>query len=725
MGTKPDTAMSAPRLEPRAFLTDFGLAKSVATGSKLTRTGQALGTPAYMSPEQARGEVSSLTTATDVWSLGSVLFELLAGRPAFEGETSAAIVGRILLAEPTRLRRVRPDAPRGLDRVVRVALAKRARDRYRDAGALRDDLARVLRGESPRARPAGTWRRVAVPVAIASGVVLALAAFRGPRVAAPAELPSSGDSEAEKLVVASRALRHSDPRGAAGLLGQALALDPSRPGLRLERGLLLWAVGEGPAAREEWGRIAAGVPEAAAARLYLGLEALFHAGGADPRLAEAEDHLRRTAAGDGPEALLARAALAALDSEWGSARALLRDARGWVADALRGYVEGVDPAGDPQAAARADTAALEQGIPFAWIYCNRSAARTLLGDPRGGLEDAERSLALSAGIVEAYANRGEARSRLGDRAGAVEDFGKVLDHRPRSWEAWTRRGTLRYELRDLRGALEDFSAALRLRPDDPERLNDRAGVLHDLGEYDRALADCEAALRLRPEYPDALANRGAVRLGLSDPRGAVADFAAALRLRPDIPEILVNRGIARHAMSDLRGAAEDFDSALRLRPEYDQAHAARGIVRRDLGDPSGSVEDLTAALAVRADDPEFLGARGLARRDLGDLPGALSDLDRAVARDERNPTYRSNRALTLAQLGRHDEALAEAARALAADPQGPYYAHAARGLVFLRQAELAKALAEFERFEALAAPGDMLRKEVAAWRREAAGGPQK
>ncbi len=168
---KPQTTL------PRPFLTDFGLAKPVATGSKLTRTGEALGTPAYMSPEQARGEVSSLTPATDVWSLGCVLYEMLAGRAAFEGETAAAVVGQVLLREPPGLRALRPETPRAVERVVRVCLGKRAGDRYGDAAALREDLERVFRGERPCARLPRSWSTLAaaaaLPAALAAGAAVA------------------------------------------------------------------------------------------------------------------------------------------------------------------------------------------------------------------------------------------------------------------------------------------------------------------------------------------------------------------------------------------------------------------------------------------------------------------------------------------------------------------------------------------------------------------------
>ncbi|MCI0341813.1 MAG: serine/threonine protein kinase [Planctomycetales bacterium] len=133
-----------PGTTDRVFLADFGLAKSVSTGSRFTRTGQALGTPAYMSPEQARGDSATLGPDSDVWALGAVLYEALAGRAPFEGVTEAEIVGKVILSEPAPIGRLRPDVPRALEPVIRACLAKDPRRRPGSGSALATDLDRLL-----------------------------------------------------------------------------------------------------------------------------------------------------------------------------------------------------------------------------------------------------------------------------------------------------------------------------------------------------------------------------------------------------------------------------------------------------------------------------------------------------------------------------------------------------------------------------------------------------
>ena len=105
-------------MAPGVYVTDFGLAKDIATGSRLTRSGETLGTPAYMSPEQARGEQSELSPASDVWALGCVLFELLEARPPFAGGTVAAIVAAVIQSDPLPVHGV----PRNVERLIEICL---------------------------------------------------------------------------------------------------------------------------------------------------------------------------------------------------------------------------------------------------------------------------------------------------------------------------------------------------------------------------------------------------------------------------------------------------------------------------------------------------------------------------------------------------------------------------------------------------------------------------
>ncbi|MCI0535895.1 MAG: WD40 repeat domain-containing serine/threonine protein kinase, partial [Verrucomicrobiales bacterium] len=155
---KPNNVLLGPDDTP--YLTDFGLAKLVEADSGMTRTSAVLGTPSYMSPEQARGEARTLTTAADIYGLGAVLYELLSGQPPFAGGTSVETIRLVLEQEPRPPTRLNPALDHDLETICLKCLEKETSARYASAEALADDLQRWLRHEPIIARPATTTEKL-------------------------------------------------------------------------------------------------------------------------------------------------------------------------------------------------------------------------------------------------------------------------------------------------------------------------------------------------------------------------------------------------------------------------------------------------------------------------------------------------------------------------------------------------------------------------------------
>ena len=142
------------------LVADFGLAKRLAAGDRsFTETGQVLGTPKYMAPEQAAGR-KDLTVAADVYSLGVILYERLTGQTPFTGDNALTLLRQARESEPPRPSTIRPGLDRDLETVVLKCLEKEPGRRYPSAEALADDLANWLRGEPIQARPGGPGRAI-------------------------------------------------------------------------------------------------------------------------------------------------------------------------------------------------------------------------------------------------------------------------------------------------------------------------------------------------------------------------------------------------------------------------------------------------------------------------------------------------------------------------------------------------------------------------------------
>ena len=177
---KPQNIMIDEHDQPRVL--DFGLARQIGGESSLTQSGAVLGSPSYMPPEQAQGRNDRVGVASDVYSIGAILYHLLTSRAPFSGATPAETMRQVIEDEPVAPTEIRPGVPRDLETICLKCLEKNPVQRYASARDLAEDLGRFLNHEPIIARPAGAARRALnwarmhplAAAAYAAGLVLVL-----------------------------------------------------------------------------------------------------------------------------------------------------------------------------------------------------------------------------------------------------------------------------------------------------------------------------------------------------------------------------------------------------------------------------------------------------------------------------------------------------------------------------------------------------------------------
>ena len=244
---KPGNILLDQKGEPH--LTDFGLARLVESESTVTRTREVLGTPSYMAPEQAVGNNAKLTSATDVYGLGAVLYQLLTGHPPFAGGTSYETIRLLLNTEPREPRALNPKIDRDLSTICMKCLEKEPQCRYPSAFDLAEDLEHWLKHEPIHAKRTGfftharKWVRRNPSTTVLVSLLVALAVFpaayftilRSPSEKAAIEKPTTADLTAYNLYQRAQLLfddtsgpikRREKLPQAARVLDEAVARDP-------------------------------------------------------------------------------------------------------------------------------------------------------------------------------------------------------------------------------------------------------------------------------------------------------------------------------------------------------------------------------------------------------------------------------------------------------------------------------------------------------------------
>jgi hypothetical protein len=285
--------------DDRCVLTDFGLAKTTDQREHLTRTGDVLGTPAYMAPEQADGMTAD--ERADVYGLGATLYQMLTGKPPFHGKSVLALLNAVLSTPPSPPSALAPHVPRDIEAICLACLEKDPADRYRSATELEADLLRVREGEPAHARksklPKRVWRAVRSRRGLLAGALLVFVAtaIGAWRYESPPNAPKRTALEDRGPSKIERYLNEGDLEAAAAACKQVLKRRPT-PVLARRLTEILAALGRWPDAKETLTRLRGKTPE-------LDTELALAA------LALGEGDAEELSKGVGPRALLLRADL--------------------------------------------------------------------------------------------------------------------------------------------------------------------------------------------------------------------------------------------------------------------------------------------------------------------------------------------------------------------------------------------------------------------------------
>jgi tetratricopeptide (TPR) repeat protein/tRNA A-37 threonylcarbamoyl transferase component Bud32 len=675
---KPENVLVDP--SGATHLMDFGLAREVSSSDRMTVTGQVMGTPSYMAPEQADGSTTDQGPHSDVYSLGALLYRALVGRPPFEAPSMALLMAKILFKEPEPPRSVNPKTPPDLETIALRCLVKEkeARPTAKDVA---EELRRFADGEPILSRPiggverAGRWvrrnRKLALAVALLATALPAAAAVVGVQLYREA---ARAREERRKALALEREVdevlehegRSQAEPGADGIYADdgyrsALASLAAHPGPSTVRrlGEVLDAAGHdlAPIARDVLGR--AGTPDADEAAKgeppIAGIDAAL----------DAFQALRPGEALDAPGMKVLAAARKRIDRRErrratngrGDAHSvLLRVAKEKLGP---GKLRLVQLASDGLAQIHPARAPVEQ----LWRY--------LLSE-----EDSVR--AAHAGIALAASRSRDADLALAaelDRRGRSDLFSQRLESwlvaqgGKLSWEPTTTadtivHGFLRSVRHDADGAIDDFTRAIEREPGNAAAWRGRSQAFDRKGALEKALADSKRAVELNPE-PRELSNGAIIKMKLGDFAGARADLDRVIEIDPEKAGAWSMRSKARDFQGDVQGALEDATHALELDGGSALIWYQRAFARGVAGDNDGALSDYEQGLAVDPRNVALWAARGHLEAGLGRLDEARASLSRAIELDPGQPDAWADRARVAALKGDYDAALSDLAQGLA------------------------------------------------------------
>jgi tetratricopeptide (TPR) repeat protein len=705
-------------------ITDFGLAKRLDSATGQTITGDILGTPHYMAPEQAYGRREAVGPSTDIYALGAILYELLTGRPPFTGASVWDTLEQMVALDPVPPSRLHSKVPRDLEIICLKCLEKEPGRRYASAADLAEDLRRFLAGEPIGARPSPTWERAwkwtrrhpALATLCGTGLLSAVVVLGGLIVALKAaaadarlEAHEAKDHESATLALADikdelhqvetageaqqwkeaasqldSVLRHLDVaqqtyttnapfrelRTRAEALRQLIDMQVTTRErlsrfrtLRTEAGFLVMGLaGTDLAARRS--------------RAHQVVASAFTLFGAKPE--------------SGPAPALEQTTLTAEEQREvseGCGEMLLGLAQ-LEMEPLAEMTAAQQRRGAEQALALLDRAAQWHASPSV-CHMRRAHCLKQLGQDKEAHLEEERSRASPPSRATEFFLRGTDLYSDGDLIGALAAFEKTLSLEPNHAAACYALALphLRLRLQEGQPAVErahllvarmSLTACINQQPALPWPYLCRAFAEGELHEYEAAEADYAAAEQVLRANPDAaaqyalLVSRGALRIHREQLAPAIEDLTEAIRLKPNDYQAHVNLARAYRLGKRDDEAMGEMDKAIALGPASTRAalYRTRARLYQEVGRMEDAVRDLDEAVRLEPAGPrsaqaaEDLLAKGRLLVQGGEYASAVEALDAALAARPNHFAALQARAEALLHLERPKDALRDLDRLL-------------------------------------------------------------
>jgi len=561
------------------------LASSVSAGDL---EGAPVGTPAYMPPEQARGEHSAVDERSDIFSLGAILYEFLTGQPPFRGSSALETIVQAREKPITPPHQLEPACPPELAAIAIRALDRDPTRRYADARTLAADVLAFQTGGLVTAHRYAIWTLLWRWVRLHRRS-LSIALFL--IVAAGAAWWYRGYADEQKRIRAEAPRQAAVRRPVDGLLSRAAA-----GGARAKRWL-----------------------ESYAFRL-IGLREELVEDRLIAALGDEHPEVRRLAA-RALGGMGSRRAVPALTRRLGEAGESSQDGIVEIINAL-GII------GDSRAEEAVAAARWRSGFG-SQLWRNTRLAYEMI--PLPPLVDGGARM-----TGEAWHRRGRALENKGDPQGALLAYGRAIALDPRAWRSLNNRGNVLKALGDLKGALADFDRAILIAEGDPAPYINRAHLRRRFGDVKGALADIDIAVASHRSGGISLRVRASLRQTAGDLEGALADLEQAAKIDARNPQSFSAMGDYWIKRGDFGRALASYDRALALGPDDVSALINRAYIHQVQGRNSAALDDLDRALSLDPTDRAARRQRANVRLLIGHRNGARRDLDRNILSDPKD-----------------------------------------------------------------------------------------